>query len=157
MSLFHHVCKLFKYFFPPLYLRSNTSRNTSITIKNTNSLNALQQHPEAWMRLGSLCKVLYKHIWKVISYRRIYKQHLWKHKAEVWERTIKNITKCLHQLGRIVGGTGHLWQLPVLRQNPKSCLLRLKNKCIRWTRSSLALPPTKPYHLFLSFIAIHAE
>lgn len=23
--------------------------------KNTNSLNALQQHPEAWMRLGSLC------------------------------------------------------------------------------------------------------
>lgn len=76
--------------FSPLYLRSNTSRNTSITIKNTNSLNALQQHPEAWMRLGSLCKVLYKHIWEVISYRRIYKQHLqdWKHKAEVWERTI---------------------------------------------------------------------
>lgn len=44
--------------------------------KNTNSLNTLQQHLDAWMRLGSLCQVLYKHIWKVISYRRIYKQHL---------------------------------------------------------------------------------
>lgn len=51
--LFPHLQVLF---FPLLpSLRPNTSRNTSITIKYLyiNSPNALQQHPEAWMRLGS--------------------------------------------------------------------------------------------------------
>lgn len=38
--------------FSPLYLRSNTSRNTSITIKNTNSLNALQPTPRGLNEIG---------------------------------------------------------------------------------------------------------
>lgn len=44
-----HICKRFFFSSSPLYLRPNTSRNTSITIKYLyiNSPNALQQHPEA--------------------------------------------------------------------------------------------------------------
>lgn len=44
-----HICKRFFFSSFPLYLRPNTSRNTSITIKYLyiNSPNALQQHPEA--------------------------------------------------------------------------------------------------------------
>lgn len=51
----------------------------------------------------------------------------------------------------------HLWQLPVLRQNPKGYLLRVKNKRIIWTRASADLSPTKHQHPILSVRAILAD
>lgn len=81
-----------------------------------------------------------------------------KQKAYKSTRTINKEHHKPLPAGMITSGElRHLWPLPVLRQNPKGYLLRLKNKHTIRTRASTDLSPTKYHHLILSFRAILAD